>query len=60
MGYLCPGFERPEHLSDDLTCDHIVPTSKGGEWYDPANIQVLCRSCNDRKARASGEARANA
>jgi hypothetical protein len=34
----------------DLTIDHkIVPWSEGGSSTDPANLQVLCRSCNSRK-----------
>ncbi|CAB4215030.1 HNHc domain containing protein [uncultured Caudovirales phage] len=32
----------------DLTGDHIVPLSKGGQ-STPENCQVLCRSCNGRK-----------
>lgn len=47
-------FERDEyrcvrcgtHL--DLTCDHIVPESKGGET-SLANLQTMCRSCNSKK-----------
>lgn len=32
----------------NLTCDHIVPESKGGETtFD--NLQTMCRSCNSKK-----------
>jgi len=32
----------------DLTCDHIVPVSKGGET-SLRNLQTMCRRCNSRK-----------
>jgi 5-methylcytosine-specific restriction protein A len=34
--------------TDDLTADHIVPLSAGGESVIE-NMQTLCRSCNSRK-----------
>ena len=38
--------------TDDLTIDHkITPWSLGGSSSDPANLQVLCRSCNSRTPR---------
>lgn len=49
-GDLCPGWNRKPHLAGDLTVDHIVPLAAGGHLTDPANLQVLCRSCNGRKA----------
>ena len=33
----------------DLTVDHIVARSKGGELYDDDNLRTLCRPCNSRK-----------
>lgn len=32
----------------DLTCDHRVPESKGGQTKLD-NLQTMCRSCNSRK-----------
>ena len=32
-----------------LEADHIVPMEKGGDFYDLANIQTLCRVCHIRK-----------
>jgi hypothetical protein len=32
----------------DLTCDHVVPESKGGPTT-LENLQTMCRPCNTRK-----------
>lgn len=32
----------------DLTCDHVIPESAGGETT-AENLQTLCRPCNSRK-----------
>lgn len=26
--------------------DHIIPTLKGGAWYDPDNLRAACKNCN--------------
>ena len=31
--------------------DHVRPLHKGGDAWDPANLQVLCRSCHIAKTR---------
>lgn len=52
-GDWCPGYIIGGHQASDLTVDHIVPKKKGGT-DDAANLRVLCRSCNSRKAAAAG------
>jgi 5-methylcytosine-specific restriction endonuclease McrA len=47
-GWWCPGWKRDAHPSRDLTVDHVVPLIDGGAALDPANLRVLCRSCNGR------------
>ena len=29
--------------------DHVVPLDRGGDPWDPENLQVLCRGCHIRK-----------
>jgi len=46
-GFVCQYCGR-EHLSGDLTIDHIIPKVQGGanDWQ---NVVACCRSCNIRK-----------
>jgi hypothetical protein len=46
-GWVCPGYERPEHESRDLTAAHSVAVARGGR---DSRLSVLCRSCNSRQA----------
>ena len=32
-----------------LEVDHIIPLHRGGDPYDPANLQTLCRGCHVEK-----------
>jgi 5-methylcytosine-specific restriction endonuclease McrA len=51
-GYCAKKFE-----GRDLTLDHIVPKSKGGQGI-PENLVTACKPCNQRKAdRTPDEAR---
>ena len=34
-----------------LEADHIVPLAKGGDPYDKANLQTLCRGCHVEKTK---------
>lgn len=31
--------------------DHVIPLSKGGAKYDPANLRAVCRACNANRNR---------
>ena len=35
-----------------LECDHVVPLHRGGDPYNPANLQSLCKHCHIEKTRA--------
>jgi 5-methylcytosine-specific restriction endonuclease McrA len=55
-GLWCPGAPDLEHEPHpvtqrrDLTIDHVIPTSRGGDELSPTNVRVLCRSANSSKA----------
>ena len=38
-----------------LECDHKIPLDRGGDPYDRANLQTLCRGCHVAKTRAERE-----
>lgn len=50
-GYVCPGYGRPPHPSDDLTADHVVPIGPAG---DPLGPLAVCAGRATR-GRARGE-----
>ena len=37
--------------TEELSIDHIIPISMGGEVCDINNMQLLCFRCHDRKTR---------
>lgn len=41
--------ERTIPIVRSLEIDHINPLSNGGAFKDPANLQTLCSTCNNRK-----------
>ena len=32
-----------------LECDHVTPLDKGGDAWDPDNLQAICRRCHIEK-----------
>ena len=32
-----------------LEVDHVKPVKDGGDWWDPAGLQTLCRPCHFSK-----------
>jgi len=34
-----------------LECDHVTPLDRGGDPWDPNNLQTLCRACHIEKTR---------
>ena len=34
-----------------LECDHVIPVQAGGDLWDRANLQTLCRGCHLAKSR---------
>lgn len=47
-GYFCQNCGTVGGTANPLSLDHIVPRHAGGD-ENPANLQILCRSCNSRK-----------
>ena len=38
-----------------LECDHVQPLPRGGDPYDVAGCQTLCRACHIRKTAGENE-----
>ena len=36
-------------------CDHKIPVERGGDRWDPENLQTLCRPCHFRKTSRENE-----
>ena len=49
VGYRCRKCRRVFTRLSDLQVDHIKPRSKRGT-DNPANLQLLCPTCNKKKA----------
>ena len=46
-GYRC----RKCGSAGRLECDHVISLDRGGDPYDPDNLQALCRGCHIEKTR---------
>ena len=46
-GWRCTSCGAPGALE----CDHVRPLRRGGDPYDMANLQTLCRACHIAKTR---------
>ena len=46
-GYRCRQCGR----SGRLEVDHITPIRRGGDEYNPDNLQAICRGCHIEKTR---------
>jgi 5-methylcytosine-specific restriction endonuclease McrA len=43
-------FPNKKHKRiETWTLDHILPIAMGGAMWDPANLQILCQTCNKAK-----------
>ena len=47
-GWRCQSCGRAGRLE----ADHVVPLERGGEPWDPENLQTLCRTCHIAKTSA--------
>lgn len=52
-GWVCPGWDVPEHPSGDLTAAHVVAVAAGGD--EGGALGVLCRTCNSRQGITAGQ-----
>jgi 5-methylcytosine-specific restriction endonuclease McrA len=47
-GWYCAGYQRGVHPSRDLTGDHALALSRGGQ-STRTNVSIHCRACNSAK-----------
>ena len=41
-GWRCERCGKPGRLE----CHHKNPIAKGGDWFNPDNLEILCRPCH--------------
>lgn len=47
---LCVECQRTGRIVVANVIDHIKPVRLGGEFFEKANLQPLCKSCHERKS----------
>ena len=47
---LCRCCEAAGRANAAAEVDHVVPIGRGGEEWDRANLQPLCRACHEAKS----------
>ena len=45
----CSDCKRLLNNIDESDCDHIIPVTEGGSFWDVRNHQTLCKSCHSSK-----------
>ena len=51
-GYLCQ-LGYPGCTTAATECDHVMPLSGGGAWYDLGNLRAVCHSCHTQRPNAA-------
>ena len=46
---LCRECKKQGRLRPAYHVDHVIPISKGGDWFSRDNLQSLCDSCHSLK-----------
>ncbi len=55
-GHLCQ-VRGPKCTKVATQVDHIVEVSKGGSWWDPANLRASCQPCNRHRVDSQGSSK---
>ena len=55
-GYRCQKCGKAGRLE----CDHVIPVHKGGAFWEPSNLQALCRPCHFAKSARENSRRKHA
>ena len=48
---LCRMCKQQGYVTAATEVDHIKPRDEGGDMWDRANLQPLCRECHENKTR---------